>query len=75
MINITFHTRKGCHWCDKFKDEEQEWVPPNWNMEEVEGGVSSYPQFVVSVDSKSKTLVGFHTIAEIREAIDELSNE
>ncbi len=74
MTRVKMFTREGCGWCKKWHEEQERWVPPYWNLEKIQGGVASYPQFHISVDSKTRALIGFHTLPQIQKAIQELQH-
>ena len=75
MVTITVHTMKSCHWCQKWVREEQPYLDPNWQLNAVDGGASSFPTFEVDVDGKTRTLVGFQTVSQLFEVIQQLKNE
>ena len=74
MVRITVHVKDGCHWCEQWRADEQPFLDPNWEVDIVEGGASSFPTIHINVDGKTQKLVGYRTVSQISNAIEDLKD-
>ncbi|MEL7263864.1 MAG: C1 family peptidase [Planctomycetota bacterium] len=69
-VMITMHTRSGCGWCDRWKNEVMPQVQGRgWIVEIQEGASGPVPRFTLSANGQTESKTGFWPFGDLAQTV------